>query len=116
MKDKSVNNKIRDFVALNIIKNFLKDGDKFYDKEFLINKFRVNPSYVDKTYERLMREDLIEPRSDYYYMTIDENKKNALLIEFANGYLNEYLKNMNAIGISNKGAFDFINLRMNANG
>lgn len=116
MKDKSVNNQIRDFVALNIIRNLLKDGDKFYDKDFLINKFRINPSYVDKSYQRLMDEDLIESRSDYYYMTVDENKKNALVIEFANGYLNEYLEKMNAIGINNKGAFDFINLRMNANG
>ncbi|MFR1138513.1 MAG: hypothetical protein ACLSDN_05950, partial [Anaerococcus vaginalis] len=62
MEDRSVNNEIRNFVAKNIINNFLKNGDKFYDKEFLINKFRVNPSYVDKTYQRLLDEDLIEAK------------------------------------------------------
>ena len=116
MEDRSVNNEIRNFVAKNIINNFLKNGDKFYDKEFLINKFRVNPSYVDKTYQRLLDEDLIEAKSDYYYMKIDENKRNALIVEFANGYLNEFLKNMNSIGITNEGVYDFVSLRMNANG
>ncbi|MDU5504925.1 MAG: hypothetical protein E6073_07255 [Anaerococcus vaginalis] len=116
MEERSVNNEIRNFVAKNIINNFLKNGDKFYEKEFLINKFRVNPSYVDKTYQRLLDEDLIEAKSDYYYMKIDENKRSALIVEFANGYLNEFLKNMNSIGISNEGVYDFISLRMSANG
>lgn len=116
MENKSKNNQIRDYVVKNIIKGDLKSGDKFYEKDFIINKFRVNPSYVERTYKRLLDENLIEARSDYYYMKFDQDRKNSLKDEFANLILNDYLNSMNKIGFDNFEAFEFLRKRINSNG
>jgi DNA-binding transcriptional regulator YhcF (GntR family) len=116
MYEKSKYMEIRNFVALNVINRRLKDGDKLYDKEFLINKFRINPSYVERAYKIMLEENLIEKRSDYYYMTIDENKIRSLKNEFANLYVNDYLNKMQKIGADLTEAFSYLAMRMNANG
>lgn len=116
MFEKSKHLEIRNFVAYDIINERLKDGDKLYTKEFFIAKFRINPSYLDRAYEQMINEGIIEARSDYYYMIVNDQIKLRLKNEFANALVNEYLAKMRKIGFDANGSFNFMIKRMNANG
>lgn len=116
MYEKSKHREIRNFVAINIINRRIKDGDKLYDKDFFINKFRINPSYLDLAYDIMLKEGMIEVRSDYYYMTIHEGLIDKLKNEFANMFVNDYLSNMQTIGLDIQASFNYIAMRMNSNG
>lgn len=116
MRQKAKYIEIRDFVATEIINDRLKDGDKLFTKTFFISKFKVNPKYVDRAYEKMLEDGIIEAKEDNYYLKVDQNKKRALRIQFANEITNEYLEEMKEIGMSVKDSIKFLNLRLNANG
>lgn len=116
MRNKPVHIQIRDFIAFEIIKGRLKDGDKLYGKEFFISKFRVNPSYIEKAYEQMMIDGFLQAKSDYYYLIVNDDIINTLVVEFANNYTNEFLDQMEKIGYDLQGSFNFLAARLNANG
>lgn len=107
---------IRDFVAFEILKGNIKDGDKLFTKTFFINKFRVNPKYIDKAYEQLLLEGLVEQREDNYYLLVDDDKIERIIVQFANEFSNEYLHNMSTIGMKLTDVMRFLNKRLQAHG
>lgn len=107
---------IRDFVAMEIIHNHIHSGDKLFTKTFFINKFKVNPKYVDKAYDRMIKENIIEAREDNYYLKFDNKKKDELTIQFANEYINELMENMQNIGLDKNNIAKMLLQRLKANG
>lgn len=116
MNLKSKNKEMRDFVALNIINGVLKDGDKLYDKEFFMAKFRVNPSYLELAYDNMVKEGIIEARSDYYYLIVNDEIVESLKNEFANIFINDYFEKMKTLGLNDQDSFNLLARRMNSYG
>ncbi|MDO4662540.1 MAG: hypothetical protein Q4B36_05430 [Tissierellia bacterium] len=116
MREKAKYLEIRDFVAMQIIKGRLKSGDKLFTKTFFINKFKVNPKYVDRAYEKMIEENLIITKEDNYYLNFDENMVRKLINQFANEITNDYLYEMEEIGMDFDKVYKFLTTRLNAHG
>lgn len=116
MANRPMHMEIRNFIAFEIIKGRLKDGDKLYGREFFISKFKVNPSYIEKAYKQMMVDGFLQVKSDYYYLIVNDDIKNSLINEFANSYTNEFLDNMEKINYDKEEAFNFLKARVIANG
>lgn len=107
---------IRDFIALEIISGKLKDGDKLYAKKFFTNKFKVNPSYVDQAISTMIRGGFLYEAIDYYYLIVNDDIIRRLKDEFSNRFINEFLDNMNSLGLDFDEALRLLEMRGLANG
>lgn len=107
---------IRDFIALEIISGRLKDGDKLYAKKFFTNKFKVNPSYVDLAISSMIRGGFLYEAIDYYYLIVNDDIIRRLKDEFSNRFINEFLDNMNSLGLHFDEALRLLEMRGLANG
>ncbi|MDD7306452.1 MAG: hypothetical protein PUG67_07660 [Peptoniphilaceae bacterium] len=116
MTDLPMHIEIRNFIAFQIIEGKLKDGDKLYDKEFFISKFRVNPSYIERAYQQMIEDGFLQAKSDYYYLIVNDDIINTLIIEFANDFTNEFLDKMQRLGYDLTMSCNFLLARLNANG
>ena len=102
---------IRDFIALEIISGKLKDGDKLYAKKFFTNKFKVNPHYVDLAISSMIKAGFVFEAIDYYYLIVNDDIIRRLKDEFSNRFINEFLDNMNSLGLDYDKALRLLEMR-----
>ena len=107
---------IRDFIALEIISGKLKDGDKLYAKKFFTNNFNLNQIYVELAISSMIRAGFVFEAIDYYYIIANDDIIRRLKDEFSNRFINEFLDNMNSLGLDYDKALRLLEMRGMANG
>lgn len=107
---------IKDYIILEILSGNIKTGEKLKDKRFFTSKFKINPSYFYEFVDILEKENIIEKRSDGNYFIFDNKIIGLLRNQYLNKYINEFIKNIEKIGLNLDDAIDIIKLRSLANG
>mgnify|MGYP001106395215 CR=1 FL=1 len=107
---------IRDYIIIDILRSNIKSGDKVKDKKFFTSKFKINPNYYLELIDLLKKENIIDEKSDGYYYSFDNHKLGLLKNEYLNRYINDFIENLDKIGLSLDDAMEILKLRSLANG
>lgn len=107
---------VKNYIILEILSGKIKNGEKLKDKRFFTSKFKINPTYFYEVVDLLEKENIIEKRTDGNYFIFDNKLVGLLRNQYLNNYINEFIKDIEKIGLTLDDAIDIIKLRSLANG
>ena len=86
-----------------IVTGKLKAGDKIPSVRELAVELQINPNTIQRTFQELEREDVVETRRGLgRYVTSEESKIMTIKKEMAGDLLESFIHGMQELGFSNK--------------
>lgn len=86
-----------------IVTGKLKAGDKIPSVRELATELQINPNTIQRTFQELEREDVVETRRGLgRYVTSEESKIMTIKKEMAGDLLDQFIHGMQELGFSNK--------------
>ncbi|AZS13773.1 GntR family transcriptional regulator [Paenibacillus lutimineralis] len=94
---------IMNFIKKEIVTGKLKAGDKIPSVRELAAELQINPNTVQRTFQELEREEVVETRRGLgRYVTSEEAKIMTIKKEMAGDLLDNFINGMQELGFSNK--------------
>lgn len=100
---------VLDYIKTYIISGKFKPGEKLPSVREFSSLFKVNPNTMQKALEKLENDKLIyTERTNGKYVTTDLKKIEKIKNDYAKSIADDYLKQMDRIGIKKKIAIDYL--------
>lgn len=94
---------IMNFIKKEIVTGKLKAGDKIPSVRELAAELQINPNTIQRTFQELEREEVVETRRGLgRYVTSEEAKIMTIKKEMAGDLLDNFINGMQELGFSNK--------------
>nr|WP_256872471.1 GntR family transcriptional regulator [Paenibacillus sp. 79R4] len=91
------------FIKKEIVTGKLKAGDKIPSVRELAAELQINPNTIQRTFQELEREEVVETRRGLgRYVTSEEAKIMTIKKEMAGDLLDNFINGMQELGFSNK--------------
>lgn len=94
---------IMNYIKREIVTGKLKAGDKIPSVRELAAELQINPNTVQRTFQELEREEVVETRRGLgRYVTSEEAKIMLIKKEMAGDLLDHFINGMQELGFSNR--------------
>lgn len=94
---------IMNYIKREIVTGKLKAGDKIPSVRELAAELQINPNTVQRTFQELEREEIVETRRGLgRYVTSEEAKIMAIKKEMAGDLIERFINGMQELGFSNQ--------------
>ncbi|HEY4390628.1 MAG TPA: GntR family transcriptional regulator [Paenibacillus sp.] len=94
---------IMNYIKKEIVTGKLNAGDKIPSVRELAAELQINPNTVQRTFQELEREEVVETRRGLgRYVTSEEAKIMTIKKEMAGDLLNHFISGMQELGFTNK--------------
>lgn len=94
---------IMNYIKREIVSGRLKAGDKIPSVRELAAELQINPNTVQRTFQELEREEVVETRRGLgRYVTSEEAKVMAIKKEMAGDLIQRFITGMQELGFANK--------------
>ncbi|AOZ93823.1 GntR family transcriptional regulator [Paenibacillus crassostreae] len=92
---------IMNYIKRQIVTGTLKAGDKVLSVRELAAELQINPNTIQRTFQELEREEIVETRRGLgRYVTSEEVKIMAIKKEMAGELLNQFIYGMQELGFA----------------
>lgn len=93
-----------------VISGQLKPGDKILSVRELATELQINPNTVQRTFQELEREGIVETRRGLgRYVTSEESKIMEIKKEMAGDLLQHFIQSMHELGFENQDIIVIVN-------
>ncbi|MCL6459248.1 MAG: GntR family transcriptional regulator [Gorillibacterium sp.] len=100
---------IMNYIKQEIVMGKLSPGDKIPSVRELAAELRINPNTVQRTFQELEREEIVETRRGLgRYVTSEEAKIMAIKKEMAGDLLERFIRGMQELGFKGEEIVDVI--------
>jgi GntR family transcriptional regulator len=90
---------IMNYIKGEIVTGKLKPGDKILSVRELASELQINPNTVQRTFQELEREEIVETRRGMgRYVTSEEDKIMTIKKEMAQDVLDRFIRGMQELG------------------
>ncbi len=94
---------IMDYIKREIVTGKMKAGDKILSVRELAAELQINPNTVQRTFQELEREGVVETRRGLgRYVTSEESKIMSIKKEMAGDLLERFINGMQELGFSSQ--------------
>jgi len=92
---------IMNYIKRQIVTGTLKPGDKILSVRELATELQINPNTIQRTFQELEREEIVETRRGLgRYVTSEESKIMAIKKEMAGELLDRFINGMQELGFA----------------
>ncbi|GGG04170.1 GntR family transcriptional regulator [Paenibacillus aceti] len=107
---------IMNYIKREIVTGKLKAGDKIPSVRELAAELQINPNTVQRTFQELEREEVVETRRGLgRYVTSEEAKIMLIKKEMAGDLLDHFINGMQELGFSNRDIASIVAEAVDAN-
>lgn len=94
---------IMNYIKKQIVTGSLKAGDKIMSVRELAAELQINPNTIQRTFQELEREEIVETRRGLgRYVTSEESKIMEMKKEMAGDLLERFINGMQELGFANQ--------------
>ncbi len=94
---------IMNYIKRQIVTGTLKPGDKILSVRELAAELQINPNTIQRTFQELEREEIVETRRGLgRYVTSEESKIMAIKKEMAGALLDQFIIGMQELGFADQ--------------
>lgn len=94
---------IMNYIKRQIVTGTLKPGDKILSVRELAAELQINPNTIQRTFQELEREEIVETRRGLgRYVTSEESKIMEIKKEMAGALLDQFINGMKELGFANQ--------------
>ncbi|WP_438349555.1 GntR family transcriptional regulator [Paenibacillus sp. FA6] len=94
---------IMNYIKRQIVTGSLKAGDKIISVRELAAELQINPNTIQRTFQELEREEVVETRRGLgRYVTSEESKIMEMKKEMAGDLLDRFINGMQELGFANQ--------------
>lgn len=98
------------YIKKQVISGQLKPGDKILSVRELATELQINPNTVQRTFQELEREGIVETRRGLgRYVTSEESKIMEIKKEMAGDLLHYFIQSMHELGFENQDIIVIVN-------